>query len=342
MIEVTGRVKCSGLSYVESLRHGNDDRAVEDAARVSHDGCAEDASPGLIRYLAENDHFTPFGHARFSMNVPVIYEDDTLDWLAGRLPGWSISPTTGQRATKMLRVEGSLYNWLGKPEDLPFSTTRSPFYDEMLLYLIDSGCKRSVSAFLSEGEIAGIGSMTRRHDYELEIGPGTWKTFRIKAPVFVLRQLMRSSHEIVYNEVSRRYVKSDPEFFNPEVWRKAPAKSIKQGSGEGEVRAFSKDSISRWISERGFFPFAVDLATAHNDWIQTASELYRLYLEAGVAPELARVLLPVSHYSEVWATMSPAAIGRVVGLRSNRGEKNHAQREVEEISRAIESLSEIA
>lgn len=54
---------------------------------------------------------------------------------------------------------------------------------------------------------------------------------RIKMPIFVARQLMRSNVGIVWNEVSRRYVDSPPEVYVPETWRLRPEGGIKQGSG---------------------------------------------------------------------------------------------------------------
>ena len=49
--------------------------------------------------------------------------------------------------------------------------------------------------------------------------------FRIKAPVFVARQLVKHQVGLVWNEVSRRYVDDEPEFYSPEVWRGRPKNS---------------------------------------------------------------------------------------------------------------------
>ena len=53
--------------------------------------------------------------------------------------------------------------------------------------------------------------------------------FRIKAPIFVARQLAKHQSGLVWNEVSRRYVSTEPEFYLPKTWRKA-ADNVKQGS----------------------------------------------------------------------------------------------------------------
>ena len=56
-------------------------------------------------------------------------------------------------------------------------------------------------------------------------------TLHLKMPIFVARQIMKHTTGIEYNEVSRRYVDSDPEFYVPDVWRKK-ADNVKQGSSD--------------------------------------------------------------------------------------------------------------
>ena len=58
--------------------------------------------------------------------------------------------------------------------------------------------------------------------------------FRIKAPVFVARQLVKHQVGLVWNEVSRRYVDSEPEFYLPKIWRER-SENVKQGSSEVPV-----------------------------------------------------------------------------------------------------------
>jgi len=57
-------------------------------------------------------------------------------------------------------------------------------------------------------------------------------TFRIKAPIFVARQLVKHQVGLCWNEVSRRYVDEEPEFWFPKVLRQRPVGGIKQGSGD--------------------------------------------------------------------------------------------------------------
>lgn len=145
-------------------------------------------------------------------------------------------------------------------------------------------------------------------------------TLHMKMPIFVARQFMRSNVGIVYNEVSRRYVDTPPEFYFPDKWRSRPEKSIKQGSGE-EITGFFDNEI---------------LDVTFGDACEGAVAAYNKMLEKGVAPEMARMVLPLSTYTEMWATMSLAAAARVCRLR----EHEHAQWEIQEYARAISSLIE--
>ena len=98
-------------------------------------------------------------------------------------------------------------------------------------------------------------------------------SFHGKAPIFTARQLVK--HKFLrWNEVSRRYVDDEPEFYTPDVWR-GRAEDVKQGSS-GEV-----DLV--WGPEHLYGkPLAV----------------YKRMLEAGVAPEQARMVLPQSMMTE--------------------------------------------
>ena len=72
-----------------------------------------------------------------------------------------------------------------------------------------------------------------KHNHWTPFGHCTLQ-FRIKAPIFVARQLVKHQIGLTWNEVSRRYVKDDPDFFMPEIWRANPD-NVKQGSSETET-----------------------------------------------------------------------------------------------------------
>lgn len=117
-------------------------------------------------------------------------------------------------------------------------------------------------------------------------------SFHIKAPIFVARQLVK--HEYLrMNEISRRYVDTEPEFYVPEVWR-GRAKDKKQGS-DGVVEDIQTDALPQW----------------HDD----ALHYYSMLLESGVAPEMARMVLPQSMYTEWYWSGSMDAFANMCNLR---------------------------
>lgn len=139
-------------------------------------------------------------------------------------------------------------------------------------------------------------------------------SFRIKAPIFVARQLVKHQVGLVWNEVSRRYVDDEPEFWFPEVWRGKPV-NAKQGS-DGVVN----------IAALNLFPAnAVELA------LRTYSDM----LDYGVAPEQARMVLPQNMMTEwIWSG-SLMAFARVCKLRLDA----HAQAETREVARDIAGIA---
>jgi len=126
-------------------------------------------------------------------------------------------------------------------------------------------------------------------------------TFHIKAPIFVARQLQK--HEYMpWNEISRRYVDSEPEFYQPDVWRGRSADK-KQGS-EGEVTM---------VDISGRFPLSPRTVQTLSDG--KTLEAYRNLIDAGVAPEQARMVLPQSMMTEWYWSGSLYAFAKMCGLR---------------------------
>ena len=108
-------------------------------------------------------------------------------------------------------------------------------------------------------------------------------TMRVKAPIFVARQLVK--HKFMpWNEVSRRYVDDEPEFYFPDVFR-AKAENVKQGSSDRAVRIIDDDGYN--IVEHSTY---------------CANELYKDLIHQGVAPEQARMVLPQNMMTEwIWS-----------------------------------------
>ena len=123
--------------------------------------------------------------------------------------------------------------------------------------------------------------------------------FRIKAPVFVARQLVKHQVGLCWNEISRRYVDYEPEFYEVDTWRGRPTDK-KQGSSEEEIE---------WVSRfrrTGSLQLEVENIALNN---------YNSMLRAGVAPEQARMILPQSMMTEwIWSG-SLYSFARVCNLR---------------------------
>ncbi len=140
---------------------------------------------------------------------------------------------------------------------------------------------------------------------------------RIKMPIFVAREWYRHTVGFARNEVSRRYVDSRPENWYPQAehLRERDPK-LKQGSKETPIADAEK------------------VAKEMRDYGEMTIEFYEALLARGVAPEIARSVLPQGMYTEFIETASLAAYARLWGLRTDPG----AQREIQEYARAIESL----
>lgn len=150
-------------------------------------------------------------------------------------------------------------------------------------------------------------------------------TFEIKAPMMVARQhwkyVVGSDHTMdSWNESSRRYITSEPEFYIPGVdyWRLAPDNK-KQGSG---------GPIGPWTGSL--------LTTELSRYIEQGEALYSMAMENGVAPEQARLFLPAYglyvYYRWTCSLQS-------VALFLNQRLEEEAQFEIREYAKAVFSLA---
>lgn len=122
-------------------------------------------------------------------------------------------------------------------------------------------------------------------------------TFRVSAPIFVARQLVKHQVGLSWNEVSRRYVDTKIENFQPTLWR-ARHENKKQGSSDTAIK--NNASVD-------------DLYMRH---IVDSISLYQKMLEEGVCPEQARMVLPQSTYTSWYWTGSLYAFARIYNLRT--------------------------
>lgn len=143
-------------------------------------------------------------------------------------------------------------------------------------------------------------------------------TLRLKVPIFIVRQIQRH-RTFSYNEVSRRYVDSQPEFFWPDKWRKR-ADNVKQGSS---------DEVVKWIN------VGYSSVTARTEAFEEGvTKLYNDMLEGGVAPEQARMILPQNMYTEFYMTGNLRNWAHFLKLRLD----GHAQKEVQDVAKMVENI----
>ena len=149
-----------------------------------------------------------------------------------------------------------------------------------------------------------------KHNHWSPFGHASMK-FYIKAPVFVARQLVKHQVGLTLNEVSRRYVDTEVEFYEPTEWRLA-AENKKQGSSEETVE--------------------YSISPAH----KFAKQGYENMLNLGIAPEMARMVLPQSMMTEWFWSGTLYAFARVCNLRC----KPDAQVETRMIADQIDEQAE--
>lgn len=139
-------------------------------------------------------------------------------------------------------------------------------------------------------------------------------SFRIKAPIFVVRQWMRHRMNS-YNEISYRYVKAPLEFYVPTQWR-------------------HQDKINRQASYGAFE--SDDLKAIYQHAIDQSVNAYEKLLEAGVAREIARGVLPTCTYTEFIFTCNLHSLMHFLKLRLHAG----AQYEIQQFALALLQLAE--
>ena len=132
-------------------------------------------------------------------------------------------------------------------------------------------------------------------------------TLKLKVPIFIARQIQRH-RTFSYNEISRRYVDSPPEFFYPDVMR-ARAGNLKQGS----------------MNE------AADTTVDLEWYVGVAVGAYDKMLADGVAPEIARMILPQNMYTEFYMSGNLRAWSHFLQLRLD----GHAQKEVRQVAQQV-------
>jgi len=164
-------------------------------------------------------------------------------------------------------------------------------------------------------------------------------SFHVKAPIFVARQLVK--HKFLrWNEISRRYVDDEPEFYVPDVWRGKSADK-KQGSDgvvdgvwdlEVETGALETDEWGNLI-----IPYE-SVTTCTMNFMEAQMQFYSQLLEHGVAPEQARMVLPQSTMTEWYWSGSLDAFADMCRLRCKPDTQYESRLVADQVSTIMQDL----
>ena len=148
----------------------------------------------------------------------------------------------------------------------------------------------------------------------LTICDDAFASFHVKAPIFVARQLVK--HKFLrWNEISRRYVDDEPEFYTPDVWRGRSADK-KQGSD------------GTWIPDYSML----------DDAMGRVKDLYDQMIYDGCAPEQARMVLPQSTMTEWYWSGSLDAFADMCRLRCKEDTQYESRVVADQVSNIMQDL----
>ena len=300
------------------------DDFVVDCARVSYAKRADQFTPEqnekLIRYLFNPPdsvpHWAPFAGPRIGYLISL--ERNQLEYflLNSNLRGFVIKVVSGDNEYfKTLSVNGSLWAWYENVINLPGHIANAITNNLACRFPVCSkvfGWEKYNPDYIPTN-LVGYVTFTQTAN------------LRIKAPIFVARQLVKHQADLVLSEVSRRYISTEPELWWPKEWHKAPTHS-KQGASD-ELFDFTQDLVWRGTGDpiQEFKNYAEDQATLYNHAILK-----------GMAPEEARMILPQNMMTEWIWTGTHDAFRRVLRERLAPGAQKSGTRETaEKIKQAL-------
>ncbi len=145
----------------------------------------------------------------------------------------------------------------------------------------------------------------------------TQLVYRIRVPIYILRQWMRHRIGVSYNEISGRYAELPLDFYIPKNWRVQGSLLNKQGSSI-EIRDTDFENKKLYIEA-----------------LEKIKIVYKKLLTDGIARELARGVLPLCTYTELIFTCNLVSLFHFVRLRSN----THAQWEIQQYAIGLINLA---
>ena len=204
--------------------------------------------------------------------------------------------------TSNIRVK--LIDWMGGDVSV-VNAARVSFGKQKVSNGLDKGDKKLINYLAKHRHMSPFGHV--------------FASFHVKAPIFVARQLVK--HKFLrWNEISRRYVDDEPEFYVPDEWR-GRAEDKKQGSS-GVVEIHPQT-------------FTVD-PEDYTQLNEASKDVYNFLLEQGVAPEQARMVLPQNTMTEWFWSGSLDAFSDMCDLRL----KDDTQEETRVVAQQIDEYME--
>lgn len=199
---------------------------------------------------------------------------------------WTPTPELGVEVTLTDRIEVELLDHMGSDQSLAHAA-RTSTRGEAATQPLDPEHLRGLIRFL----------MRDRHGSPFEHAA---MTFRVSAPIFVLREWHRHRVGHSYNEASGRYRELEPKFYLP-----GPDRALVQVGRPGayEYVPGEPDQVALTHAE---------LAHAY----RASYSAYQSLLRAGIAREVARMALPVSIFTTMHTTLNPRSLMHFLGLRT--------------------------
>lgn len=346
-------MKTTNTSSVTLITTPPSDILVVNAARVSFDKESQFEDGGelstgdqrLLNYLASHNHWTPFSHVRetFAFDVDTF----EIDWFMQAVDQNDLTGLVMTKGDLLFKesyedeevtrkpywiLRHSLYGWiklleLDKKEFIFQPAARDFIIAELSVKY--HGCMSAFGMSVVREESGGVIQYPTSHCYyvnkidDVELYDAHKReyfidyTVREEVPIFVARQRFKHMVGFTYNEVSRRYVDTPPEYFIPELIR-GRAENKKQGSTETECECHLSATIG----------YRTTIEIANNQYIGLVDKdgLYK------ACPEQARGILPQSMLTSYYVTGNLAAWKRLISQRLDP----HAQLEIQDLAKQLQ------
>lgn len=204
-------------------------------------------------------------------------------------------------------------------DDLSTVNSARVSFDKESDWEIPEDCHDSSFAQLQERDVKLINYLAK-HNHSTPFRHNQIQ-LRCHAPIFLARQLGKHQVGLSWNEVSRRYVDDGFEFYMPDKWRGKPEGSIKQGSTED--CDLNRELIDTWYN---------------SGIVKNSLRIYNDMLAQGVAPEMARMVLPQSMMTSWWWSGNLLAFAHVYKERISPNAQLEAQWFAEQLDDIIRPL----